>query len=141
MRDGRSGNWRELATPRQREILARLCDPWLAAHGYETDTRLDATEDGRGGLIPRIVEKVRTEQELAKAWLTCLLRCLSLRHPKVARTLKRLLGMAPDRVPARPIEVTGPLHVRVESAEANGAEHGLHATHHAHPDRAPSLPL
>jgi hypothetical protein len=140
MRDGRSGNWRELATPRQREILARLCDPWLAAHGYETDTRLDATEDGRGGLIPRIVEKVRTEQELAKAWLTCSLRCLSLRHPKVARALKRLLGMAADRVPARPIEVTGPLHVRVECAEVKSGLHGPHATRQALAEPASSLP-
>ncbi len=37
MRDGRVGDWRGRATPRQRVALARICGRWLEAHGYERD--------------------------------------------------------------------------------------------------------
>ena len=38
LREGRPGKWRTHATPEQRVVLARLCDAWLVAHGYEADT-------------------------------------------------------------------------------------------------------
>lgn len=35
IRAGAVGGWRNLASPRQQAILARLCGPWLRSHGYE----------------------------------------------------------------------------------------------------------
>ena len=37
IRDGRSGYWAELASPEQRDILTRVCGPWLVEHGYEVE--------------------------------------------------------------------------------------------------------
>jgi FkbM family methyltransferase len=37
IRDGRAGYWQELASPEQKETLARICGPWLVEHGYEID--------------------------------------------------------------------------------------------------------
>jgi hypothetical protein len=37
IRDGRSGGWKQVATPRQLAVLARHCGQWLIEHGYETD--------------------------------------------------------------------------------------------------------
>jgi hypothetical protein len=114
MRDGRSGNWRELATPRERAILARLCDPWLAAHGYPTDT-LDAAA------TTAVAERVRQESELARAWLACALRCASLRHPRMARTVKRCLRIRSERVMARPIASPAPVLARRDAASLKPA--------------------
>jgi hypothetical protein len=109
LREGRPGNWRDLATPRQRAILARLCDGWLARHGYETDTRERAAAPDRRRFLQRAVEWTGQERELAKANLACALRCAALRYPKVARTVKRSLGMEVEYTVARPFGPTGPV--------------------------------
>jgi hypothetical protein len=114
LRESRAGNWRELATPRQRAILARLCDPWLADHGYETDAQVPPAEADQGVWNPGLSERVRFELDLAAARLSCSLRCATLRHPKVARTVKRFLGMSDVRPAARPIEVALPSRRRVD---------------------------
>jgi hypothetical protein len=127
MRDGRAGNWRDLATPRERAVLARLCDAWLARHEYSTDTRVNGAGVESHSLVPAIGESVRMELGLARSWLTCALRCASLRHPRVARLVKRCLGMKDDRVPARPIAATTPSSsptpspVRFDPGVANGS--------------------
>jgi hypothetical protein len=108
LREGRPGNWRELATPRERAILARLCDRWLARHGYETDTREQAAEPQRPGLLEQTIAWAGQEVELAKAHLACSLRCTALRYPKAARAVKRALGMEADYTVARPFKPTEP---------------------------------
>jgi hypothetical protein len=122
LRDGRAGNWRELATPRQRAILSRLCDRWLAEHGYETDSQVALSEVGRSSPRRGLGERVRTEVELSAARLACSMRCASLRHPRIARTVKRCLGMSNAGPPARPIEVALPSRQRFDpSGKVNGA--------------------
>jgi hypothetical protein len=108
LREGRPGNWRELATPRQRAILARLCNRWLAMHGYAIETRERAPAPRRRGLLQQAFDWTEKELELAKASLACSLRCTALRHPKLARTVKRSLGMEVDYTVARPFGPTGP---------------------------------
>jgi len=104
LRQGRPGDWRTLASPRARAILARLCDGWLSEHGYETDTRNLSAAREHHGLLARSIGWVRGEIAMAKAAIACSLRCATLRHPKVARTVKRGLGMEVDYTTARPIE-------------------------------------
>jgi hypothetical protein len=104
LRQGRPGDWRALASPRERAVLARLCDGWLAAHGYETDTRDPAAAHAQRGLLMRSIDWIQGEIGMAKAAMACSLRCATLRHPRVARTVKRGLGMELDYTAARPIE-------------------------------------
>lgn len=37
LRESDHKSWRDLATPKQREVLAAKCNRWLLANGYETD--------------------------------------------------------------------------------------------------------
>lgn len=99
LREGRPGNWREQATPRQREVLSRLCDRWLVDHGYEADTLAKGAEKSRPA------DALRREAELARAWAVCTLRCASLRHPRSARLIKRMLGIPAEQVAAVPARV------------------------------------
>jgi hypothetical protein len=121
LRQGRPGDWRSLASPRERAILARLCNRWLAEHGYETDTlALSAGREHRG-LLTRSMEWVQGEVALAKAALACSLRCATLRHPRMARTVKRGLGMEVDYTSARPIDTPASSSVpltRIDESES-----------------------
>lgn len=95
MREGRVGDWREQATPRHRAALARICGDWLSGHDYEPDdpgaiARAIAAE-------PRpLAGSLRWELAMARGRVACVLRCLSLRHPRLARSIKPLLGLAPE---------------------------------------------
>jgi hypothetical protein len=111
LREGRPGNWRTEATPRQRAVLARLCDEWLVAHGYEADT-IEPTS--RAGIDPG--EAIRRELGLARGRVACTLRCASLRYPRAARAIKPLLGIAPDRPTAVPARAQ--TQVRVDPSQA-----------------------
>jgi hypothetical protein len=126
LREGRVGNWRDLASPRQRAILARLCNPWLAERGYETDTRVAPVGEGRVGPMLRATSRVREGLELGGGRLACLLRCASLRHPKTARFIKLLLGISTDHVPGRPIESLSASSARLDAGEPIG----VHARPH-----------
>lgn len=113
MREGRVGDWRERATPRQRAVLARLCGRWLEAHGYEPDDPLaiaDALKAGSG----RSSTSLRWELAMARGALACTLRCLSLRHPELARTIKPLLGISPEAPLAPPAPAQLPSHSRID---------------------------
>jgi hypothetical protein len=122
LRQGRPGDWRTLASRRERAILARLCDRWLADHGYETDTRDRSAPREQTGLLARSIGLVQGEVAMAKAAIACSLRCATLRHPKVARAVKRGLGMEVDYTSARPIEGTAAVpgtQARVDVSEGD----------------------
>ncbi len=125
MREGRVGDWRDRATPRERVVLARICGPWLAAHGYEADD-LGAIGSTSGDRVGGLAEAARWELAMARGRAACSLRCLSLRHPRLARSIKPLLGIAPEAplAPAAPIAL--PANVRVDTREAHAASHPIH---------------
>jgi len=86
--------WRSEATDEHEAILDRLCGRWLIDHGYERRPR------GRSILASR--REVRHVPIRGKIGLTIgrsnqLIRCMSLRFPLAARSLKRLLRMPIDR--------------------------------------------
>ena len=122
LRQGRPGDWRTLASPRERAILARLCDGWLAEHGYEADTRDLSAARQHNGLLARSIGWVQGEVAMAKAAIACSLRCATLRHPKVARTVKRGLGMEVDYTSARPIETPPQAAAPQTRIDGSGAE-------------------
>ncbi len=102
MREGRVGDWLDRATPRQRLVLARICGPWLAEHRYVPDDMARINK-------PRsVAEGVRWELAMARGRLACELRCLSLRHPRLARTIKPLLGIPPEAPLAPPVSLPNP---------------------------------
>ena len=115
MREGRVGDWRDRATPRQRLALARICGRWLEAHGYEPDEPSEIASALRaeaGSASPS--EAVRWELAMARGRVACELRRLSLRHPRLARSIKPLLGIAPELPLARPAPVALPANVRLD---------------------------
>lgn len=102
LREGRVNDWQDRATPEERRVLDRVCGRWLKAHGYEPDSAIAAVRDPAGRAASR-------EWELARGALACRLRTLSLRHPKLARVAKRVLGIAPDAPLAQPAKTPPPL--------------------------------
>lgn len=98
MREGRVGDWVERATPAQRAILARICGKWLADHGYEADE--EASKFAR--------PSIHAELAMARGWLACRLRCLSLRYPRLARTIKPMFGIAAEVPLAQPAPLSNP---------------------------------
>ncbi len=116
MREGRVGDWRERATPRQRLALARICERWLEAHGYELDDRSEI-ESALRGEPARSFEAIRWELAMVRGGAACLLRCLSLRHPRLARSIKPLLGIAPEAPLARPAPIALPVNIRLDNKE------------------------
>ncbi len=113
MREGRVGDWRERATPRQRVALARICGRWLEAHGYERDDP-SAIAEALKVEPRRPIEAIRWELAMARGAVACKLRCLSLRHPRLARSIKPLLGIAPEAPLAAPAPVDLPANVRLD---------------------------
>jgi hypothetical protein len=88
LREGRVGDWRIVATPRQHAILARIGNRWLRARGYETGPAPSA----RRALGAAFLD----ETAIAQGRLACALRCLALRFPDTARIVKRVLQIAPE---------------------------------------------
>jgi hypothetical protein len=90
MRQKGAASWQTSATPRQRAILHRLCGRWLKARGYS----LDGNPPRRVDLSVRGVrERLQGEVDLMIGLLNFLVRTTSLRFPKTARFVKRILGM------------------------------------------------
>jgi hypothetical protein len=90
MRQKGAPSWRTTATPRQIAVLRRLCGRWLAARGYSLDGQPARRRDLlKGGLR----ESLRSEMDVAVGFVNFLVRTTSLRFPKTARTVKRLLRM------------------------------------------------
>jgi hypothetical protein len=111
MREGRVGDWRDRATPRQRLALARICGRWLEEHGYEPDDNA-AIASALRQESATLTQAIRWELAMARGHVACSLRCLSLRHPQLARSVKPLLGIAPEAPVASPAPVALPTNVR-----------------------------
>lgn len=122
MREGRVGDWRDRATPAQRAMLARICGGWLAAHGYEPDRP-----------VPVIAGAIRRELAMARGSVACRLRCLSLRHPRLARAIKPLLGIAPEVPLAPPAPISTGQDIRVDASSPPNAPHLVVRTGAEHP--------
>jgi hypothetical protein len=127
MREGRVGDWRERATVRERAVLARICGPWLSAHGYEADDP-DALASALDAGPPRLAEVLRWELAMARGHVACVLRCLSLRHPRLARSIKPLLGIAPEAPLAPPAPVSLPANLRVDGKETSDTFRPIHGS-------------
>jgi hypothetical protein len=90
IRHGSQRSWLELATPRHKDVLHRLCGRWLAARGYLVEKELTRTSK----LIMR--EYVRDEFDLIVARATLVMRSASQQFPRVVRTIKRMFGLQID---------------------------------------------
>ena len=107
LRDGKAGDWRTLATPAQRAVMARIGGPWLIARGYEADDSWVEVEAEARSTMPapepaELGSARRREMLMARGWVACTLRCASLRHPKTASAVKRLVGISEVAPPAKP---------------------------------------
>ena len=80
LREGKRKGWRELASERQREILADLCGDWLIANGYETDNSWVTAEPQASGSVrmDRGEVQARPSRWFGRVW------------PKVAQALTRV---------------------------------------------------
>ncbi|HEU5117482.1 MAG TPA: sulfotransferase domain-containing protein [Isosphaeraceae bacterium] len=100
IRSGRVGEWQEHADDRQRRILLRLLNRWLTHHAYEPDRRPNGYR-----------LRVSDERAMLRGWIACQLRCLALRHPRLAHGIKTLLGLTKggSGAPGKPVQ-TGSGH-------------------------------
>jgi hypothetical protein len=87
----RSGgsSWFVESTPRQRQVLHRLCGRWLQSRGYVLPPESVAAADPQLG----VRDRVRIEADLIVGWVNYQIRTASQRYPRLAAGLKRLLGM------------------------------------------------
>ncbi len=88
-----SGSWFAEATPRQRVILETQCGRWLKSHDYPSlpeGTAPDAYEP----LSLAAGERLRLHLDIAAGWLSYRVRATSQRLPRLAATIKRVLGIA-----------------------------------------------
>jgi hypothetical protein len=109
IRAGRVGGWREEATPRELALLAGICGEWLKERGYEADLswalpavthfreELEATQRALHEARAELARQALQLQELQALGPVALglarrLHAASLRYPRLAGTLKRLLG-------------------------------------------------
>jgi Sulfotransferase domain len=109
MRQKGAASWRSTATPQQIAILRRLCGRWLQARGY-------SLEGMRGRpwvfTLNGLRNAFRGEIDIMVGRLNYLVRTTSVRFPKTASTVKRMLGMSvetkagatvwADPIPTRP---------------------------------------
>ncbi len=117
IRAGRTGGWRQEASPRELAVLAGVCGAWLIARGYEPDLAwaLPALEHFQGELAAtqQALHEARAELARQTAQLRELYETtpvalglakryhkLSARYPRLAATLKRLLRPLAAKAPA-----------------------------------------
>jgi hypothetical protein len=142
MREGRVGDWRERATPAERAALVRICGRWLDAHGYEPDNRNEIARALKAEARPWS-EAIKREHAIIRGAIACKLRCLSLRYPRLARSIKPILGIAPEAPLAPEAPVNLPVNARLDAKEilppgVNGAiaaseiEESHHRDHREH---------
>jgi hypothetical protein len=89
LRDGRTGGWRERATPAERYVLGRVASAWLSVNGYAPDPFDPATLPAR--------ERAALDRAICRGARAGLLREAALRHPRLGSAVKRALGMGPAR--------------------------------------------
>jgi len=90
MRQKSAGSWRTMATPQQIAILHRLCGRWLMKRGYSMD---GVPRRGRSVSLSGLRVAIRGEVDILVGRLNFLVRALSVRFPKTAQAVKRMLGM------------------------------------------------
>jgi hypothetical protein len=93
MRSGTALSWRSSATPRQLQILERLCGPWLETRGYPRE-RVPARSATFA--FTRIGERANLDVDIWKGRAAMLVRNTADRFPEAARAAKRLLGLPAD---------------------------------------------
>jgi len=122
MREGRIGDWLERATPWQRYALDRICGRWLEAHDYESDDP-SAIASALADESARTAEVCRWELAMVQGSLACFLRCQSLRHPRLARSIKPILGIPAEAPLAKPAPVVLPANVRLDGGSDIPSHH------------------
>jgi hypothetical protein len=92
VRSGGSGSWYAEATPLQRSILGRLCGRWLKERNYPL---IPAGSESGGARDTSLSarNRFRIEVDLIVGWLNYQARTASQRFPRLALTVKRLVGI------------------------------------------------
>jgi hypothetical protein len=110
MRRKGAASWRTSATSQQIAIVHRLCGRWLAERGYP----MERVRRSQGVTVSGVRGAIRGEADIMVGRLNFLVRAMSVRFPRTAQAVKRLLGMqvessagatvwadpVPDRKPA-----------------------------------------
>ncbi|MHB1561457.1 MAG: sulfotransferase domain-containing protein [Isosphaeraceae bacterium] len=86
VRDGGSGSWYRESTLRQRRIFARLCGPWLSAHGYPP-----LPEGAAADLPSGLVERIGIERDILVGWVSYRIGAASRRWPRLASGARKML--------------------------------------------------
>ena len=116
MRGKGAASWRTLATPQQSAILHRLCGRWLKSHGYAVEGRRSLKWDLS---MKGLRTSLQSEVDVIVGYINFLVRTTSLRFPKIARTVKRLLGM-PVETNSVATVWADPIPVRSDAAKVSG---------------------
>jgi hypothetical protein len=90
IRTGESKCWSTLANEGQRLVLTRLCGPWLRTRGYSSAT----SDSSKAKLSLR--GRLSLEIDLMVGNANFLIRSLSQRWPRTARSIKKPLGIPVD---------------------------------------------
>jgi hypothetical protein len=93
LRPARSGSWQSEATPRERRLLARLCNSWLAANGYALEEMHCAALGAAGSSVSAAIQ---AEIDLALGLCAAMLRSAAASTPRSALWIKRLLRLPPE---------------------------------------------
>jgi hypothetical protein len=98
LRPARNRSWRSETTPTQRAQLARICDDWLEANGYDPEWI-----HGEPLRVARssVATAVALELDLALGRCAAILRTAALAFPRSSRWVKGLIGLTPE-APRRP---------------------------------------
>lgn len=86
VRDGSSGSWYGESTPRQRRVFARLCGPWLSAHGYPP-----LPEGAAADLPAGLIERIGIERDILIGWASYQAGAASRHWPRLAAFARRVL--------------------------------------------------
>jgi hypothetical protein len=117
MRQKGAESWRQAATAQQIDIMHRLCGRWLKARGYSfigmPARRWEFTRKG-------LREAFQGEVDIMLGRLNYLVRTTSVRFPKTASAVKRLLGM-PVETKARATVWADAIPTRPAAGAANDA--------------------
>jgi Sulfotransferase domain len=87
-------SWRELATLQETVLLHRLCGRWLQAHGYALASGAPRAVPARAPVRARLA----SQGDLVVGRVNFLARAVSLRFPRTARRIKRLLAGSTEPV-------------------------------------------
>jgi hypothetical protein len=116
MRGKGAASWRTMATPRQSAVLHRLCGRWLVSHGYSLEGKPSLKWDFS---MKGLRASLQSEVDVIVGYVNFVVRTTSLRFPKTARTMKRVLGM-PVEANAGATVWADPIPARSDGAKVSG---------------------